>query len=192
MNTRVTGGDGLEQGAADLEGRGEAVGLAGLRLDPGEEIEALTTLAMLDVDAAAAYQAASAASDDEAIRAALDGFRADHLRHVAELDRLIQRRGGAPVSAAGAPPLLPRLASLAGRVGPDAALLALLANEELTNASYDIAMALAVDPETRAVLERNYGDEQRHLEWIQDTVQQLFDDDAVEAEPAEAVVPSTD
>ncbi len=78
--------------------------------------------------------------------------------------------------------LLGGLAVTASAVGPGAALLALTNNEELTNAAYDTALDLAVDDATRATLERNFHDEQRHIEWLNDLLEDANDDAGEEVE----------
>jgi rubrerythrin len=129
--------------------------------------ELLGTLARLDLEAALAYDAAAELSDDPSVRRQLGGFAGDHRRHVAELNRRLEAAGEPAVTTltAGAP-VLASLLRLAGPLGPDVIVVALLGNEQLTNLSYDAALAYEWDDETEAVLERFAADEQRHLAWL--------------------------
>jgi hypothetical protein len=56
-------------------------------------------------------------------------------------------------------------------VGTGAGLLSLVASERFTNSAYDTALELVAEPEARAVIERNLGDEQHHLhtliQWVE-------------------------
>jgi rubrerythrin len=128
----------------------------------------LQRLAQLDVDAAASYEAAIDRVDVPSVRQELDGFRVDHARHVQDLNALSVAAGGAPVEQKpdlkGA--LLKGFTAAASSAGVEAALLAMLANEELTNHSYHSALEQPFTPEQRRVIEKNYDDEKRHLAWV--------------------------
>jgi rubrerythrin len=95
-------------------------------------------------------------------------FRDDHLRHVEDFNRILRARGGTPLDRNAAPDghLLRSLAQLTGPFGPAALVLAMVANEQLTNGSYDLALELEWDDDIMAVLERAFSDEQRHLSWL--------------------------
>src|SRR5690606_1545800 len=51
-------------------------------------------------------------------------------------------------------------------LGPRAAVLSLVGNERFTNATYETALEFVSNPEARALLEKNFEDEQRHLAWL--------------------------
>lgn len=131
-------------------------------------IQKLRSLAQLDVDAIASYEAAIDRIDVLSVRQELDGFRVDHGRHVQDLNALIVAAGGEPLEQKpdlkGA--LLKGFTAATSMAGVDAALLAMLANEELTNHAYAAAFELPFTAEQRAVLEKNYDDEKRHLAWV--------------------------
>lgn len=136
--------------------------------------EALEALRALDEEMAAAYQAAADVVG-EALREQLLSFRGDHLRHVAELGGAIVAHGGKPDTIGGASPatLMARLAMVAGSVAPEAAVLSLLADEEVSTAAYETALYLALGDQATALLERNRADEQRHFEWLQARLRDL-------------------
>lgn len=128
----------------------------------------LQHLAQLDVDAAASYEAAIDRVEIPSVRQELDGFRVDHVRHVQDLNALIVAAGGEAFE--GKPDLkgalLKGVTAAASSVGVEGALLAMLANEELTTHSYRAAVELPLSPAQRAVVAKNRDDEERHLAWI--------------------------
>jgi competence ComEA-like helix-hairpin-helix protein len=146
----------------------------GQPLDPEQLIEALIGLAELDSEAAAAYAVASEAIAEDDLRAKLREFRQDHLRHVRDLNGLIERAGGE--SLEGLEPdeaFLATLAETATPLGARGLLIAMIGNEMLTNGTYATALDLPHDQTVRRVLERNYADEQRHLRWLLDAREEL-------------------
>ncbi len=132
-----------------------------VRISPGE---LLATLARVDLEAALAYDEAAELTPDEPFRTELAGFAEDHRRHFDLLNALLEREGAASVAppAAGAP-VLAGILQLAGPLGADVIAVALLGNEQLTNLSYDAALAYEWDDATEAMLARFAADEQRHL-----------------------------
>jgi competence ComEA-like helix-hairpin-helix protein len=137
-------------------------------LDDGEIVEALSGLAELDAGAAAAYAAAAASTQDAQIAGQLSSFEGDHRRHVRELNAFIEQAGGEPVAEepTGSDSLLSRLTDSAAALGASGLIVAMIANEMLTNGSYQTALELPFGPEIRKVLESNHGDEERHLHWL--------------------------
>jgi rubrerythrin len=128
----------------------------------------LQRLAQLDVDAIASYEAAIDRIDVTSVRQELDGFRVDHVRHLQDLNALLVAAGAEPVETKtdlkGA--LLKGFTAATSTAGVEAALLAMVANEELTNHTYAAALGLPLLPEQRRVVEKNYDDEKRHLAWL--------------------------
>jgi rubrerythrin len=157
------------------EQRGEADEAAGAAMN---QDEALLALARLEREAAAAYEVAARAAADVMLSAGLGKFRDDHLRHVRELNVLIVELGGEEVdeTIAGGGLLLGELARLAEPLGDEAILLGLLSNEQLTNGSYEVALELEWDADTERILTRNMEDEQRHLRWLSEQLDQLASD----------------
>lgn len=149
------------------------------------QIQKLQSLAQLDVDAIGAYEAAIKGARHEEVRAKLSEFRVDHARHVQDLNALILKYGGQAVEMKpdfkGA--VLKTMTQFSGALGTEASLLAMVANEEITNRSYDAALKSDWDAEARAVLERNRDDERRHLAWIKQAIRERPWTREVEAHP---------
>lgn len=133
------------------------------------QILALRQLAQLDVDAIRLYDSAIAHATVPSVREALSSFRVDHVRHVQDLNRHIERLGGVPVDMA--PDLkglvLQGFTSATSRLGTRAALVAMVANEQLTTATYTLARRIPWESDAlRALVESHQADEKRHLGWI--------------------------
>lgn len=135
-----------------------------------KNLEKLRSLAQLDVDAIGTYDAAMNGVREDSVRSKLAEFRVDHARHVQDLNAVIQRLGGEPVALT--PDIkgtvLKTMTQVTSYLGTEAALLAMVGNEELTNRAYDAALTMdwGDDAEVRELLERNRSDERRHLAWI--------------------------
>ena len=56
--------------------------------------------------------------------------------------------------------------ALTSMMGNEAALMAMLGNEELTTRTYHSALRMDWNGEERALIERHSEDERRHLAWI--------------------------
>ena len=138
-------------------------------MDP---VPKLRALAQLDVDAIAAYNAAIARVAEPLVREKLEEFRGDHARHVQALNALIQRHGGTPVSQRadlkGA--AMKGVTALSSLMGTEAVLLAMLANEEVTNRAYELVLQFEWSDEARLLIRRHRADEERHITWIRDAV----------------------
>ncbi len=130
----------------------------------------LHSLAQLDVDAIGTYDAALQRVDVPLLKERLAEFREDHVRHVHALNDLISKLGGKPVSMKpdlkGA--VLKGFTAVTSMMGNEAALIAMVGNEELTTRTYQAALKLEWTPEERIVIDSHYADEQRHLSWIKD------------------------
>ena len=140
-----------------------------------EEVEVLSALAHLDLEAALAYEVAAEAADLPDMQAQLRRFATDHTRHVEDLNGFLRERGGTPIDlkAFSGSRVLAPLSRMAKPLGPIAQVMMLLGNEQLTNLSYAAALDLEWDDRARKVLERNAGDEQRHLAWLSDKQDEL-------------------
>lgn len=133
-------------------------------------IEKLNDLIELDFDAIEAYRAAIERLGNPAYKQRLEEFCKDHERHTQNLAALVMKHGG---KASRGPDVKRFLTKgkvvIADLVGDDhAILLAMRANEEVTNKRYELALNVNtdMDAETRSTLEANLGDERRHREWI--------------------------
>lgn len=132
------------------------------------KVQKLMLLARLDVDAIAAYDAALEKVTEPMVKEKLSEFRVDHLRHVQDLNVLIEKYGGTAVELT--PDLFGKalhgMTALQSMIGTEGALAAMFGNENLTNATYAIVRKLQWDADDLVVIEKNYADERRHLQWI--------------------------
>lgn len=138
-------------------------------------IATLNDLLQLDHDAVGAYGIAIHAATDETHRETLREFRADHERHIEEITRLIQDRGGKPLQAPHLPTSVFKLAvQKAGALGGQTALLlAFKANERQSRDKYRRTAENADDLEVADVLARAADDEIRHYDWAVRTLLEL-------------------
>jgi rubrerythrin len=67
-------------------------------VEDDSDLNLLIALAELDAEAAEAYRIAAENTDQVHLRAKLEEFRADHLRHVETFNQLISDAGGPEVS----------------------------------------------------------------------------------------------
>lgn len=131
-------------------------------------VKALKELVALDYDAIEAYDAAIERLDDKQAARKLESFKQDHIRHTTNVGDLIRKRSETPPDG----PDFKRVLTegkvvLAGLIGDKTILMAMSANEKITNLAYDKARGLDdLKPQERSILEENYADEQRHKEWI--------------------------
>lgn len=138
-------------------------------------IATLNDLLQLDHDAIGAYGIAINATSDDSRRETLREFRADHERHIEEITRLIQDRGGKPMQEPHLPTSFLKLAlQKAGALsGEKALLLAFKANERQSRDKYRRAAEAADDLEVADVLARASDDEIRHYDWVVRTLVEL-------------------
>lgn len=136
-------------------------------MDVRECCDKLNSLIRLDVDAVHAYDQAIDACTMPELKNRLTEFRGDHDRHIRDLSDQVRALGGQPdVRKDWKGFLIQGFTAIASQ-GDHSALVAMRGNEELTNRSYQAALQMSdITPEVRSVLEKNYADEQRHLEWI--------------------------
>lgn len=142
----------------------------GDRDDFRELTEKLGDLVHLDSDAVEAYNEAIEKSDDQEVRSQLSQFRDDHQRHITQLQQLIAQMGGtAPEQRKDIKGFLVEgMTALRSSMGTEQAMKAMRQNEVLTNRGYKDAIEEHTWPsEAMTILQSNYSDEQRHLEWIE-------------------------
>ena len=151
-------------------------------------IAGLNDLLQLEHDALPAYALAVAGLREPEPREALEAFRQDHLRHVAELTGLIRERGGFPLTLPHIPTGLLKLAVQASGLpgGDRAVLLAFRANEWQSCEKYARAAAGPHDADVAAVLARAAADEARHYAWAVASLERLDLGDATPAGMANA------
>lgn len=139
-------------------------------MERSEIIDRLNDLIKLDIDASRAYGQALGAVDSLDIKSRLSAYREDHDRHATELQAAVRGLGGAPAEMT--PDIkgyfIEGFTALRGMTGTEGALKAMQTNERLTNSRYKDAIGDLVDApaEIRVLLDRNYADERRHLEYI--------------------------
>src|SRR6202171_2789775 len=136
-------------------------------------IDAMQDLIPPDMDAIMAYDQASRARDHDFVADQLRGFRADHGRHVRDLSEELRKLGETPDVRTDAKGFfIEKFTAITAR-GTRTALMAMLANENLTTAMYSAALELEDIPESaKAVIRQNYSDEQRHQDWIRNALDQ--------------------
>ncbi len=130
-------------------------------------VDELNEVLQIDIDAVGAYQTAIDSISELAIKRQLIQFKADHERHCTDLNALVQRFGGDPNKRPDLRGVVRKgFTKVAGLVGTEATLRAMLSNERLTNDVYARHVQRAFPPDVLDVLRRNFGDEQRHFAWI--------------------------
>lgn len=131
-----------------------------------EACSKLNDLIHLDIDAIHAYRQAIDACTVAEVRDNLTAFMGDHERHVAELQGAVRALGGVPAEGKDLKGFFIEGFTAIASMGDQSALMAMRANEELTTRRYDAARKAGLTPEALVIVERNYTDEVRHLDWI--------------------------
>ena len=143
------------------------------RRDRFRSYSVLTNLMHVDIDATRAYSQAIASIHVVAIRRRLEAFRADHERHIDDIEAEIRGLGMEP--PARRPDLrgflLAGYTAIRSSMGTEAALRAMRSNETLTNRRYDEAYAAELPENIRQLIERNRLDERRHIRFIEDALE---------------------
>lgn len=139
-----------------------------------ELVTKLRELAQLEVDAISLYEEAINRVAVPLISERIAELRVDHLRQVQDLNDEIVGLGGQPV-----PPLpdlrgtlLRGFTAVTSTMGTRAAVMAIIANEELTHRTYQSALNMDWPPVQRALIERNDLDQKRHLAWLRSAAKQ--------------------
>jgi rubrerythrin len=143
--------------------------LGGIMEKKNHIVEKLCDLIQLDIDAVRAYEQALKNIDVMTISDQIETFRADHERHIEELSQIVRDFGAEP------PEVKPDFkgffiegfTAIRSMTGTEGALKAMRGNEQLTNMVYRRATTLELPSEVLNVVQRNYGDEMRHLSAIE-------------------------
>jgi uncharacterized protein (TIGR02284 family) len=137
-------------------------------MDNREIAGKLASICQLDIDAIHAYVKANDQVDMPEIRNTISRFQSDHARHVKDLSDMIRNYGGEPpaFSKDFKGFLLQAFASIRSITGTEGALRALRGGEKMTNQAYDDAVSRNFPPMVLVLLKRNYEDEQRHINYI--------------------------
>lgn len=142
--------------------------------DSKQIISDLSDLIEIDYDAIAAYQSAIEQMDNMEYKAKLTDFLGDHKRHVEELGKVVRNAGGTPPTGGDAMVILTKgKVLIAGLVGDKAILMAMNANEKVTNAKYEEAMENIYPEQIQAVVRRGLADERRHKSWLETTLDKI-------------------
>jgi uncharacterized protein (TIGR02284 family) len=143
-----------------------------MALSIDKQIEELNELIRFDFDAIGAYDSAIDDINEIPVKNPLMQFRADHQRHITELSAIVTRLGGQPVQSPGAKGFFRKvMTKTAGLGGTELTLKAMRSNEELLNKTYAHHLSLDFPDDIKAVIRQNYGDEQRHLAWVEQALQ---------------------
>lgn len=127
----------------------------------------LVSLVRLNAAAADAYDIVADCADQDDVRNQLTTFRDQHRRHIIELQDLLRaREAELPPLEGEEGSLFRTLAELVEPLGIDYAIDTLIANEHVTNASYQAALEYDWEVEEAVVLHGHFADEQQHFEWL--------------------------
>lgn len=130
-------------------------------------------LLLLEHDAIAAYESTIARLENPSYKQQISAFRDDHLKHVAELEKMAAMlKISAPKEGDAKQLLTTGKIALAGLMGDGAILKAMKTNEDDTVTAYERASRHAdAKPESRRFFENFAADERRHREWMERTSQ---------------------
>jgi rubrerythrin len=142
-------------------------------MDPRGIIERLRSLTRLEHDAVRAYTRAIDNARTRDVKNALQRFRTDHERHVVDLtDAIIQLGGNPPeLSREARGVFLEGMTAGQSRMGERLALRACGTGEKFVNYKYEQVAGEDFPPDIRALIDRNFADEQRHLAFVQERLQ---------------------
>ncbi len=141
-------------------------------LSTDKVIEECNDLIRFDHDAIGAYDEAIDAINVPQIHEKLVAFRGDHERHVTELSAVVRKLGGSPPSKPGVRGVIRKtMTKVAGLAGIETVLRAMRSNEEVLNKQYASRARQDFPADVLAIIQKNYGDEQRHLAFIESTLQ---------------------
>jgi uncharacterized protein (TIGR02284 family) len=140
-------------------------------MDQKNMVKRLNELIAMDHDAVGAYEAAIERIDVEFLRMRLREFQHDHERHIRELSQVVRGLGGTPRERPDTKGfILKGFTAVTSMMGNEAALQAMRGNEVLTNRTYRTALQEEWSDDIRAIIERNYQDEQNHLSFIEEAL----------------------
>ncbi|HXH55402.1 MAG TPA: DUF2383 domain-containing protein [Gammaproteobacteria bacterium] len=136
----------------------------------------MNDLIQLDVDASHAYGQAIKEIKEKDIQQQLIDFQGDHERHIKELSNLLKALGGKPIEPTrdfkGF--VIEGMTALQSLMGTKGALKAMLTNEKITNKKYADALDHnGFTQEARQLIQNNFNDEKRHLEYIKQKLDEL-------------------
>lgn len=133
-------------------------------------------LIQLDIDASVAYEQAIAEIEEKDIKQQLTRFREDHERHISELSSLLESLGGKPIEKSQDIKgyIIEGMTKIQSMMGTKNALRAMITNEKITNKKYAAALEFSgFTREVRQLIRDNYQDEQRHLKYVEEKLEEL-------------------
>lgn len=141
-------------------------------MDANDIVKELKGLCQLDIDAVHAYNECIHHIDISDVKRTIDRFRSDHERHIKDISALIH--GYKEKAPEFSPDLkgymLDVFSKLRSLSGTEGALKSLKSGENLTNKRYAKALDLDFPANVKDVIERNYRDEQRHLTYVEECI----------------------
>ena len=142
--------------------------------DPGIA-RLLKELVHLDYDAIKAYEAAIDRLEEPEFKSKLSEFCSDHRAHVEKLGAHLTAMGEEPPEGGDWKQVLTKgKVVIAEIAGDKAILIAMRANEEVTNKTYEHALEHSdASGPVRETLAANLADERRHREWLKTTIDRL-------------------
>ncbi len=140
-----------------------------------EMVKNLNSLLQLEIDAVHAYGEAIKNIDDAVIKGRITDFQGDHQKHITDLSEVVHKLGGTPpgYSLDFKGFFIQGFTAIRSATGTVGALKAMETNEKLTNKNYSDALGWTLTPQAKMVVEKNYSDEKRHLEYIQNLLSSL-------------------
>jgi len=142
-------------------------------MDKDKMIDQLNHLLKVDHDAINSYEEAINGIDIEHVRSKLREFQSDHRTHVDKLTQAIRQMGGQPHERSSVKGFFQKqMTAISARMGNEAAIRAMEANEKLVNQSYAKAAKEPWPPDLLNLVQHNFDDEKRHLSFLQQCITQ--------------------
>src|SRR5262245_47875812 len=123
-----------------------------------DAVQTLNDLIHLDIDAIHAYRQAIDACTVPEIRDHLTAFKADHERHVLDLQAAVRKLGAEPAAERDLKGFFIEGFTAIASMGDRSALYAMRTNEEITNRRYEAARRAIVDIDLSKLVAQNLAD----------------------------------
>ena len=142
---------------------------------PTKIAKILKELVKLDYDAIEAYEEAIEKLETPQLKQKLGEFCQDHRRHTENLAPHLRALGEDVPTGPDIKRLLTEgKVAIGALFGDKAIMIAMRANEGVTNTAYESAVShVDANEELRATLQANLADEQRHKAWIEQAISNL-------------------
>lgn len=141
-------------------------------MDNKEIAKELKSLCKVDIDAFFAYTEGLGRIDIAVVKGDIERFKADHERHIKDLSDEIRALGEEPpkFSRDMKGYILSVFTKIRTLTGNEGALKALKSGEEVTSRNYGDAVKMDLPTRIKALVEKNLGDEQRHLAYFEQAI----------------------